>query len=732
MKSLLLIIVCGLFSPLFSQIFDLERQVSSIPFFDINGNPIDLPLSGGLNTPVIQLVDIDDDQDPDLFVQDRADQLIFLRNVGTSEQYEFEWVTDRFANIAVGDWFKFADVDRDNDQDLFAESPFGIIRYYRNDGTAANANYVLAADSLRDVNGDIIQVDGLSIPEWSDIDCDGDLELFLGRQTGRITLYELDGFDQNDIPQYSLFTDFFAGITILTGGGKRSAASEDPRHGANSLSLIDIDADGDQDIFWGDFFAESVILLENFGTCEAHSFDMNQIIEEFPVDDPLISGGFNVPRFADIDSDGDADMFIGILGGVASFIADRVENIYFYENIGDSANFDFQLRTRQLVPSIDIGQNTIPQLVDIDNDNDYDLFLANQEDLDAPDVLNSRVYFFENRGTALAPAFYMADSHYLEWDQRLHVNYAPSFVDLDNDQDFDLILGRWDGKTSYFRNDGTGSSADFVLIAENYPTDTTAIDIGNNSTPFFVDIDNDDDLDVFFGEFTGNINFYRNVGSATNPLFELDTTHFADIDIGDYSYPFFVDVDNDQDYDLIVGSDTSGMRFYRNIGTVTSPNYVQEFNTGLPRDLRSSPNFVDIDGDGDLDLFTGSSGGGLAYFMNRQVVSIDDDVREPVIATEINLLSNYPNPFNPQTTIAWEATIDARELGGYHSLTIYDILGRKIRSWQFSNNQLQIRNTVIWDARNSAGESVDSGVYFYQLSFNKSAALASGKMVLVK
>ena len=714
-----------------AQTFQLERRVSPFPFYDLSGEAFDLPLSGGLNTPVIQLVDIDNDGDADLFVQDRADQLIYLKNTGTPEEYQFEWITDRFAGIAVGDWFKFADVDRDGDLDLFAESPFGIIRYYRNDGTAQTASYILAADTLRDANGDVIQVDGLSIPEWADIDCDEDLELFLGRQTGRITMYELSGFDANDIPQYTLFTDFFSEILILTGGGKRGANSEDPRHGANSLSFIDIDADGDQDLFWGDFFATSLIFLENIGTCEFYNFDMNLLVEEFPADSPLVTGGFNVPRFADIDNDNDADMFIGILGGVASFVADRVENIYFYENTGDSSNFDFLLKTKKFVPSVDIGQNTIPALIDIDNDQDLDLFLANQEDIAAPDVLNSRIRFFENQGTVVSPEFHLLDEHYLDYDRRLDVNYAPRFADLDNDQDFDLLLGRWDGGLTFYQNDGSAETPSFIRITEQYVDTSNIIDIGNNNTPILVDIDNDNDLDLFMGEFSGNINFYRNNGSPSSPLFELDTTNFMGIDIGNYSYPTFIDVDNDQDYDLVIGSDISGMRFYRNQGTQSVPDYIEETDHGLPQDLRSSPNFADVDGDGDLDLWSGSSGGGIVYYENLSVVSIDAPGNQTSLPSRIDLLSNYPNPFNPSTVIQYEASISPGQIGESHQLVIYDLLGREIRRWEFINRSIEVRKNILWDATTTDGNEVRSGVYFYQLQFESGVA-ATGKMILIK
>ena len=97
---------------------------------------------------------------------------------------EYRWITDTFENLSVGEWFRFTDVDLDGDLDLLAEEPFSYIRYYRNDGGSGPASYVLAADTLKDVNGEAVFSDRQNIPNAADIDCDGYLDLLIGRLTG--------------------------------------------------------------------------------------------------------------------------------------------------------------------------------------------------------------------------------------------------------------------------------------------------------------------------------------------------------------------------------------------------------------------------------------------------------------------------------------------------------------------------------------------------------------------
>ena len=718
--------------PLSAQEFVYERQITPFPIRNIDGSDYDLSLAGGMNRPVHQFVDIDGDNDADLFVQDRAFQLTFFRNTGTPTDYDFEWVTDQFENLQVGEWFKFADVDQDNDPDLFAENPFGIIRYYRNDGTAQNPQFVIAADTLKDILGQPIIADGLSIPDWADIDCDNQLELFLGRALmGTVTLYEFNGLDGDDIPIYRWITDSYQDILILTGSGaKNTGEANHERHGANSLNLIDIDGDNDNDIVWGDFFAGGVIFLENFGTCETANFDMNRIVENFPPNTPVSTGGFNVPRFSDIDADGDYDMFVGVLGGGVSFVQDIAENLYFYENTGDAQNWVFALQTKQFIESIDIGRNTVPAFVDIDNDNDLDLFLSNEIDLTSPNQANSRLHFFENQGDNRNPDFQLVNTHYLNFDQPFFgSNYAPAFADLDNDRDLDLYLGNWDGKIVFFRNDGSISEPNFVMVTDVFGM----LDVGNNSTPVFADIDADADLDLFIGEFSGNINFYRNDGSISDAQFVLDTTHYFGINLGptEYSNPFFVDIDEDQDLDLFIGSDTRGVFLYRNTGSPEVADFQLDESFSLPVDLRTTPRFADIDDDSDLDYFSGVSGGGLIFYENQQIlVGIETPAPVGNLPASVQLLRNYPNPFNPSTTIEYELMLSNELIGGFHTLRIYNIVGQVVREWRMDNARAVVQNVIKWDGRDQVGNPLGSGVYFYELKAGNGIS-ETGKMMLL-
>lgn len=100
------------------------------------------------------------------------------------------------------------------------------------------------------------------------------------------------------------------------------------------------------------------------------------------------------------------------------------------------------------------------------------------------------------------------------------------------------------------------------------------------------------------------------------------------------------------------------------------------------------------------------------------------DIRKPLIPNRFEVRQNYPNPFNLSTIIEFELPVDAVVYA-----VIYNILGQKIRTLV---NEVRVpgRYSLEWDGRTDAGESVSSGVYFYQLLANGHYAMR--KMLLLK
>ena len=109
------------------------------------------------------------------------------------------------------------------------------------------------------------------------------------------------------------------------------------------------------------------------------------------------------------------------------------------------------------------------------------------------------------------------------------------------------------------------------------------------------------------------------------------------------------------------------------------------------------------------------------------------------IPAETQLLSNYPNPFNPETWIPYRLAENA-----FVTLAIYDLNGQIVRTIDVGHQVAAVyenrSKAVYWDGRNGLGEQVASGVYFYHLSAGRSGLSvphrsdysATRKMVILK
>ena len=97
----------------------------------------------------------------------------------------------------------------------------------------------------------------------------------------------------------------------------------------------------------------------------------------------------------------------------------------------------------------------------------------------------------------------------------------------------------------------------------------------------------------------------RNDGSSTIPNF-IDNGYLADIDLGFFSIPEFCDIDNDDDYDLFIGNYNGQIYFYENIGDRQNFEFIESFfEISIdPSIKRSATEFIDLDNDGDFDLLT--------------------------------------------------------------------------------------------------------------------------------
>ena len=175
-------------------------------------------------------------------------------------------------------------------------------------------------------------------------------------------------------------------------------------------------------------------------------------------------------------------------------------------------------------------------------------------------------------------------------------------------------------------------------------------------------------------------------------------------------------------------------------GKVVTTSWFAEYRNGDVRDVAKEGNKVIVSGriangvplDADIpfvdELFFGAVDMVLTVYYDPNI-SAAPSVVLPASPMATTLLANYPNPFNPETWIPYHLSKPAEVV-----LTIYSVDGKVVRrldlGYQAAGFYDNKSRAAYWDGRNSVGERVASGVYFYTLTAGDFAA--TQKMLIMK
>ena len=676
----------------------------------VQGDSLQYPWIGGWNAPQFSSIDLNNDGQKDLLVYDRAGNIArtFL-NVGSTGQVRYRYAPEYQSRFPqrTSNFMLARDYNGDGIEDLFfffQDAQYSGIRVLRGSYDADNRiQFELVSPSLTYTTGNFppseIFIFNPDLPAIYDVDGDGDLDILAFPLNftffGNVSFYANQSVERGFGRDSFIFVlkhecwgmfmeDGFNNSVILS--PSIDSCANNPfwrsfRHLGATLTALDWNNDGATDLFMGDVEVPTINLLTS-----TKIRDTTLVISQdttFPsYDTPIDLFTFPAAFLIDVNNDGKQDLILGINSeAFGEALLDSVAQLYLNTSNNDSMFFELANNSFFYDSHLDLGLGSRPCFVDYDGDGLIDIVVGNTASMNRQGQLSSKLNYYRNIGTATQPQFQLTNDNLAQADTLGVLGLHPSFGDLDGDGDLDLILGNVLGEIIYYPNIGTRSQPSYGPAQRNYQN----IDVGsvNHAMPQLVDIDRDGDLDLMIGTTFNNIFFFENKGSATNPDFiQRSNTFGYDLNVLGSNSPAPYFYKNNDTFELYLGHRQGGIIHLNDID-----NNITGLYNLLDQDLgqmftgkNSVVSVADLDQDGYPDFIVGNILGGLSLFSsnpNLLPVSLHSQANSQIQGRL------YPNPSRQTVHLDF-----GQELGPQQAqVQLYDALGRLIWSQNFAGSQ---------------------------------------------
>lgn len=334
---------------------------------------------------------------------------------------------------------------------------------------------------------------------------------------------------------------------------------------------LDVNNDGEKDLlvspnaYGNSENHESAWYYENLGYTDKPQF-ANTPQKNFLQDGMIETGGGAFPVLHDYNNDGLLDLFVGNYGYYNNNTKTTDSKIALYENTGTTSKPEFDLITKDFagLSSINLNiqinepaDNLYPAFGDLDGDGDDDMIVGE---------FRGTIHYFQNNGGSYS----LMQADYQGIDVG---NYSTPFIyDLNNDSLLDLIIGNIGGNVHYYENTGTATNPAFSLV-----TDSLGGIVAQESWEYqgyaqpFIYEDTTGSSVLITGSKHGRIFQYTNIDGNLNGKFNLKDSLFLGINEGYRSSVFGGDLNNDGDMDLVIGNFSGGVAlFYGKYDTITN------------------------------------------------------------------------------------------------------------------------------------------------------------------
>lgn len=673
-----------------------------------NGDELNNGWACGLNSPVFAAIDLNGDGKNDLVVYDaQTYRLSTFENVSTSANINYKYAPEYLSGFPgnIQGWIRTYDYDNDGDMDLFSYNNGGI-RVDRNDINVGNGlhftNITMQLSSVYFGFYTNLYNSRVDAPALVDIDDDGDMDVLSFSISGswielnknlamdslgnasQFLFYNVPGcwgYFYKEAAKNKAVLPVNTTCALMPAHPFRMSDENQLMDSGSSIWALDLDGDADKDFLCGDKVGRNLLAVNNCGDIDsAYACSQDTLFPSYNT--PANMRDIAAPQCMDVDNDGVQDLIVTNYNNSG----EDYDNVVLYKNLGTNNNVQYALTQNRFLVNemIEVGTSSHPVFFDWDHDGKKDLLISNDSYFDNGNTV-SKVAYYRNTSIGSNYNFTLVNDSVINFRNYGLIGTRLTFGDLNGDGDDDLLVGDADGKLAYFQNiAGAGQPAIFIFSQAFYQN----IDIGNDASPQLVDVDRDGLLDLIIGERNGNLNYYRNTGSLSFPVFTFQTATFGNVDVkrsgGNAGYSSPILFDNGNGYELLVGSYSGYIYDYNNIdGNLSGAfNLVDSSYKNLYEPLKASPAMADIDGDGKFDLVIGNQAGGVVLYTQNILNSVSANSSNEI---SVNV---YPNPLLNQVAIS----IDQDILRGDMVLSIYDITGKKVLS-QPIKEKVTILNT---------------------------------------
>lgn len=673
----------------------------------VNGSPKARAWEGGLNAAQFQTIDLNDDGTLDLVIYNRISRDIstYLNVNGEyiwSPQFAYQFPSD------VVHWLILIDYDCDGLKDLFTSTALGI-KVFRNTSAGGILSWEEAEAFLRFDGGTNIQVSPNDIPGIADINGDGALDILTYRfgtsssvdyfentgSCGSLSFTRAErqwgGFEECDCDSFA-----FGGSPCPTNSIESAVLGVDDGNavqhaGGKTILPFDADNDGDIDIISSDEFCETLYFLENEGD---NTNAVMTSLSSYPINNPAGFSIFPSAFLADVNFDGLEDLIIST--NADENIGNQIDlqnNIQLYRNFGSAQIPDFDQASISFLQDemIDLGENTFPTIADLRGNGILDLIVGNKGVVTNGN-LTSSLALFNNFGNRFSPTFDLTLNDVFSLEGQNYSFIKPQFVDADGDGDQDLIyqatVAPNDTRIYFIESTSQG-----IFDA---PVEIAAVSTAEDN-PFFYDIDDDRDLDLLLGKRLGSLSLFINQGGFNfgNEIVDFAgiTTDFQALSL----WPHVADLNADGQDELITINSSGILSIYN--GPVNE-DFIAEnpqqtilninneaFTSSFGR--QNSITSGDLFSTGKPSLIIGSGKGGM-YFLENISPSVGGS------GTDIQLAMS-PNPTGDEISVLSNVNGTAE---------IYTTLGQK----KFFNINIQSGQQKTLDL-----SSLPIGVYIFKI-----------------